>query len=502
MTTATLARLARRGLQTATHAPPPPPPPMMGMGAMSSMGRKPRPEGDIGSVFASLSGEEAAVLPARFRDLKRAIINDADKAALTASWGRLTTRLARAADEIEGAQQAAVPTVAYDDLIHADAGTIAKIKRAGALVLTDVVPRAEAEQWLAETEDYIKANPQVKGFPADDKQVFEVYWSKPQLAARAHPRSMAAQRALLSLFAGTPTASVSLSSPLTYADRLRIRHPGDSRFALGPHMDGGSIERWEDATYRSVYADILAGRWEAFDAFSEIEARAAAKQNMYDGAGACGIFRAFQGWTSLSDTGPGEGTLRVYPLIREQTAYTLLRPLFRELKSRAEVGHEAYLAPENWVLDTESTAFPGAPPARSQEFNDDTHPHLQLSRAMVSIPRVRPGDQAWWHADTIHAVESTHTGKGPSAVMYIPAVPMTPVNAEYVRDQAVGLRAAVPPPDFPGGQGERGFTGTGGEADVPAGGRAAMGLEPFALDGSAAERAAREQANAIFGFAK
>ncbi|TXT15591.1 hypothetical protein VHUM_00094 [Vanrija humicola] len=465
--------------------------------------RKPRAEGDIGSVFASLSGEEAAVLPPRFRDLKTQIINDADRAALTASWGRLTERLAQAAEEIETAQQDAVPTVAYDDLINADAATVQRIKRAGALVLTDVVSRAEAEGWLADVEAYVKANPQVKGFPADDKQVFEVYWSKPQLEARAHPRSVAAQRALLSLFASAPGSPVSLDAPLTYADRLRIRHPGDSRFALGPHMDGGSIERWEDPTYRSVYAAILSGNWEAFDAF-EIAARSAANQNLYDGAGACGIFRAFQGWTSLSDTGPGEGTLRVYPLIREQTAYTLLRPLFREVKSKAEVGHEAYLAPQNWVLDTETTEFPGAPPARSQEFNDDTHPHLQLSRSMVSIPRVRPGDQAWWHADTIHAVESAHRGTGPSAVMYIPAVPLTRVNAAYVRDQLDSLRGGVPPPDFPGGEGEQNFRGRATERDVPGDtARQAMGIEPFevAKGMPAGERAARQEANAIFGFA-
>jgi len=33
---------------------------------------------------------------------------------------------------------------------------------------------------------------------------------------------------------------------MSYYDRLRIRKPGDSKFALGPHIDGGSLERWED----------------------------------------------------------------------------------------------------------------------------------------------------------------------------------------------------------------------------------------------------------------
>jgi hypothetical protein len=78
---------------------------------------------------------------------------------------------------------------------------------------------------------------------------------------------LAAQRSLLSLFSVPPGPAVSLDVPLTYADRLRIRHPDDAKFALGPHMDGGSVERWEDEGYRRVYSAILSGRWEAFDAW-------------------------------------------------------------------------------------------------------------------------------------------------------------------------------------------------------------------------------------------
>jgi len=46
----------------------------------------------------------------------------------------------------------------------------------------------------------------------------------------------------------------------------------------------------------------------------------------------CGVFRAFQGWTSLSHTGPNEGTLRVYPYLKEMSAYLMLRPLFRSVQ--------------------------------------------------------------------------------------------------------------------------------------------------------------------------
>jgi len=75
------------------------------------------------------------------------------------------------------------------------------------------------------------------------------------------------QAALLSIFTAAPDCKVSLTSPLVYSDRLRIRNPGDAKFALGPHMDGGSIERWEDPTYRQVYEKILTGNWEEFDAW-------------------------------------------------------------------------------------------------------------------------------------------------------------------------------------------------------------------------------------------
>lgn len=78
---------------------------------------------------------------------------------------------------------------------------------------------------------------------------------------------MAVQRQLLSLFSAPPSTPVSLETPLTYADRLRIRHPGDSKFALGPHIDGGSVERWEDEEYRMVYSKILDGQWRDFDAW-------------------------------------------------------------------------------------------------------------------------------------------------------------------------------------------------------------------------------------------
>lgn len=68
--------------------------------------------------------------------------------------------------------------------------------------------------------------------------------------------------------------------------------------------------------------------------------------------------------------------------------------------------------------------------------------------------------------DTIHAVEANHRGHGPSAVLYIPSVPLTARNVDYVRDQRESFLQAIPPPDFPGGVGESLFKGTGRESDI------------------------------------
>ena len=94
-------------------------------------------------------------------------------------------------------------------------------------------------------------------------------WSKAQLEARSCESSLTVQRFLLSLFNKNSTSggTVSFSTPLTYCDRLRIRRPGDSQFALGAHMDGGSVERWEDPTYRRSYEAILDGRWRDHDSW-------------------------------------------------------------------------------------------------------------------------------------------------------------------------------------------------------------------------------------------
>lgn len=96
--------------------------------------------------------------------------------------------------------------------------------------------------------------PLLIAFPAKNPSVYEVYWSSAQIRARTHLRLLSTHRFLLSLFSPAPaSSSIDLGSPVIYADRVRIRPPGDTGFSLGPHVDAGSVERWEDPTYASVY---------------------------------------------------------------------------------------------------------------------------------------------------------------------------------------------------------------------------------------------------------
>lgn len=76
---------------------------------------------------------------------------------------------------------------------------------------------------------------------------------------------------------------------LTYADRLRIRRPGDAKFALGPHIDGGGVERWEDPEFRSFWRSILEGEcsWKEHDAwsFGRDGQKLVAKGDLYEAPG-------------------------------------------------------------------------------------------------------------------------------------------------------------------------------------------------------------------------
>ncbi|KDQ15639.1 hypothetical protein BOTBODRAFT_108165 [Botryobasidium botryosum FD-172 SS1] len=444
-------------------------------------------EGTIADAFASLAGAADVVLPERFAELKRTIVpNEAAARRVTAAWAEVLGELRTAEKEILDRGSDIVPQVNYADLSSLSGEEIEVVKKRGTVVIRNVVNEDLALGWKEDIKRYIQKNPQVRGFPADNKQVFEIYWSKSQIEARSHPHVLSTQTWLSSLWQVNPDTIpepnplISLSTPLSYVDRLRIRLPGDAKFALGPHIDGGSLERWEDEGYRRCYKNILEGRWREHDAF-DIGARLYANSDLYNGSSQCGVFRSFQGWLSLSNTGPNEGTLRVYPNLLLSSAYVLLRPFFKAVKPLDSANsREDYLEASNWTLDLASTEFPNSVMGRGQELNEITHPHLRLENTMVSVPRVKPGDMVFWHCDGVHAVESVHRGEGDSSVLYIPAAPLTEKNMDYTARLAHAFLSGSPPEDFPGGKGEAEFVDRGNPANfLTVEGARAMALKEF-----------------------
>ena len=335
--------------------------------------------------------------------------------------------------------------------------------------------------------------------------MYELYWSPGQIKARAHPNLLETQKFLMNFWhSKDPNALISTGHPISYADRLRIRQAGDAGFALGAHVDGGSVERWEPDGYGKggVYDPIWEGKWEELDPW-ESSCRLSIESDLYNGGGACSMFRMFQGWLSMSNTGPREGTLLVNPLFKLATAYFLLRPFFAP--RNPDVARSGFLDEENWVLEPQQTALlQGASLGCTQELSSALHPHLDLARSMTHVPRVQPGDYVAWHCDSIHAVDKMHEGEGDSSVMYIPACPLTETNADYLVRQRQAFLNGTPGPDFPGGVGESEHVGRMVREDVRSGGGLdalrAMGLDTWEVDGgTAGVKGVVERANKIVG---
>ncbi|CAF3806651.1 unnamed protein product [Rotaria socialis] len=430
---------------------------------------QPKPEGDISSVFASLSGVDAGKpLEPRFSQLKAQIIRGHEQ-QVKDSWYRLLDALKHENDTIRFSDKSIIPEVEFNSIKNLSADLVNEIRNRGTMIVRGVLPENEALKLKLDAEDYIKQNPNTKAFPKDKPVVYELYWSPSQIRARANYRVAEALAFANSLWHASPSTHISLSENIIYADRLRIRQPGDTEFALGPHVDGGSIERWEDYEYRSCYKSIFEGRWEENDFFDATH-RVGAQMSLYNTIGGCSIFRSWQGWLSASTVAPGEGGLLVNPLLKHAASYWLLRPFFTQTQNGSD-----------WEIDTTSI-WQGAIPGRGQEMNDKLHPHLQLSTSMIPIPKVRPGDMVLWHCDTIHAVDSIHRGQSDSSVFYIPAVPLCEMNVKYLAQQRDAFLQGIPPPDFPGGEGESHHIGRGTHEELIqlSGGRS-MGFDLFSI---------------------
>lgn len=105
----------------------------------------------------------------------------------------------------------------------------------------------------------------------------------------------------------------------------------------------------------------------------------------------------------------------------------------------------------------------------------------------------------------IHAVDKTHSGKSDSSVLYIPACPLTPINAEALALQRGTFLSGAPAPDFPGGKGESEHLNRPGIEELERWtgeeGLRAMGLSKFiASEKGVGEEKAVEIGNNFLGF--
>lgn len=434
--------------------------------------------GDISSVVAALG--DTFEWPAEFAELKQRL--RPDPKLLQESWQRLDAALERELAELKALGQAAIPVVSFAD-IQAQGGlpkdVEAQVRKRGVVIVRNVVEPQQARDWKTGVQDYAKANPDHIGFPKDDPQVLELYWSKPQVEARQHENMHKTMLALNRLWQGGGE-HVSFDHVFAYGERLRIRKPGEG-FFLHPHTDGGSIERFEDEYYQKVYEDLWKGQWESYDPWGLSDDRAMANVAMYQqekANGYCSVFRAFQGWMAVSSIGAeNAGTLKVLPLLKEATAHIMLRP---------------------FLGDVPAADFCGAVPGMAHDVTRKWHQRLHDN--LIPIPAMQPGDTVWWHADIVHAVEHLHNGTEDSSVFYIPSFPATRHNMDYVRRQRDHFRQGKTPPDFPPNDSERHFVGRATEADLTPLGRRMLGLEPLSVPVSASTSKLIHDCNAILGF--
>ncbi|CAM2160488.1 DUF1479 domain-containing protein [Paraburkholderia tropica] len=358
-----------------------------------------------------------------------------------------------------------IPEIRFDDIAagRVSAEQIANVKTRGACVIRNVFDRARVEQWDRDIADYVERNRLDKKLEnrAEDRyfgqlasskpQIYGVYWSKPQVLARQSAELTQARVFLNRLWRSESEGRVHFDPDRVpvYADRLRRRPPGSESLGLSAHCDGGSVERWIEPNFRKVYREVFSGNWRAYDPFdaawrTEVEEIAS--------PAVCSMFRTFQGWTALTQQGPGDGTLQLVP-IASAMVYILLRAL------------------QDDIADDDLC---GAMPGRALSIKAAYH--APLFRALSSIPLMQPGDTVFWHSDVIHAVEDAHRGSGYSNVMYIASLPACAKNDAYLRRQLPSFIDGDSPPDFPADHFEVDFTGRARLDDLTAIGRAQMGV--------------------------
>jgi len=388
-----------------------------------------------------------------------------NREALRRAFADVKDHVSRAADRIRtdvAAARPVVPEIEYEDI---RAGTVSEavrqsIRKCGCAVIRKVFPAGVASRWFAEVGEYLETNryeerevekrsldKYFSALKAGTPQIFNIYWSKPQVMARQDP-ALAESRAFLDRL-WKYEGAFNPDRQCAYADRVRRRQPGDKSLGISPHMDAGTVERWIDPGYQKVYESIFAGDWRGYDPF---EARHRLQTHEIPSPAVCSMFRTYQGWTALTRQGPNDGTLRLIP-IAEGIAYVLLRAL---------------------QDDVAEDDLCGAAPGRALGMSPQWH--AELMEGLVSIPEVMPGDTVFWHTDICHAVGDVHAGREYASVIYIGSAPDCPKNRAYLPKQREAFLRGRSAPDFAPMDFEVDFQGRATMENLTALGRDQMGF--------------------------
>jgi hypothetical protein len=126
-----------------------------------------RKEGDISSVFVSLSGVKPEPLPERFANIKRQLIQGNEE-RLSASWQRLLEQLAVENETVKQRGPNIIPQIQFSDLKNASEEFIEETKKRGVAVIKSVIPENEARGYKEEVEEYVRLNPSTRGESQDN----------------------------------------------------------------------------------------------------------------------------------------------------------------------------------------------------------------------------------------------------------------------------------------------------------------------------------------------
>ncbi|PXF31174.1 hypothetical protein WH50_11065 [Pokkaliibacter plantistimulans] len=410
----------------------------------------------------SLDPEQFRPRIAEAKRLLKAQISD-----LPERFAAMTARIQQQVEEIQACVangESPIPEVDFADLQDDGMEELkARIRRRGCVVVRNVFPREQVDEWNRQLMEYVNENDyfskEVEKRGLDNyfsalasgrPQIFGLYWSKPQVMARQSEQLALTRRWLNRLwtFEYDGQQVFNPDQECSYADRVRQREPGDKTLGLSPHVDGGTIERWIEPSYRQVYRHVFGGDLAAYQPFDSLYRTEAVE---IPSPAVCRMFRTYQGWTAMSQQGPGDGTLNLVP-IADAMAWMLLRAL------------------QDDVPDDELC---GAKAGRALSVTEKYH--QLLLQAFVPIPTVYPGDTVWWHPDVIHGVEDHNKGQGYSNVIYIGAAPDCQKNRDFLALQRPAFEAGESSPDFAPENYEVAFTGRALPDDLTELGRRQMG---------------------------